>query len=159
METLIGDDGNTYDLPLKVNLKQSRSRDKDCAVDNFNDVSVQINFIVKSYGDALKTSVRHCTKSCVVFGNSNSSCMKGAPEVIFHALVSGIDRTLTEDNLKSFLSGKHIVFNGVKSYSREHSLSNTFKMSLSPTQYRRLQNPKLWGIGITVKRFFERRSK
>ena len=85
--------------------------------------------------------------------------MKGAPEVVFHAPVSGVDSTLTEDNLKSFLTGKHIVFNGVKCYSKDHGLSKTFKVSLSPTQYRRLQNPKLWGIGITVKRFFERNSK
>ena len=85
--------------------------------------------------------------------------MKGAPEVIFHAPVSGFDSTLTEDDLNSFLTGKHILFNRVKYYSKEHCLSKTFKVSLSPTQYRWLQNPKLWGIGITVKRFYERNSK
>ena len=63
-----------------MNLNQSRSRDKDGVVVNCNDASVEINFIVKSYGAALKTSVRHRTKSHVVFGNSNSSVMKGAPE-------------------------------------------------------------------------------
>ena len=82
VETLIGDDGKTYDLPLKVNLKQSRSRDKYGVVVNFDYASVQRNCIVKSYGDALKTSVRHRTISHVVFGNSNSSVMKGKPEVI-----------------------------------------------------------------------------
>ena len=35
VETLIGDDGKTYDLPLKVNLNQSRSRDMDGVVDTF----------------------------------------------------------------------------------------------------------------------------
>ena len=126
---------------------------------NCDDASVEINSIVKAYGDALKTSARHRTKSHVVFGNSNSSVMKGAPEVVFHAAVSGVDSTLMEDDLKSFLTGKHIVFNGVKCYSKDHSLSKTFKVSLSPSQYKRLCNPKLWGIGITVKRFFERNSK
>ena len=71
VETLIGDDGKTYDLPLKVNLNQSRSCDKNGVVINFYDASVQIQFIVKSYGDALKTRVRHRTQSHVVFGNSN----------------------------------------------------------------------------------------
>ena len=123
---------------------------------NFNDVSIQRTCIVKSYGNALKTSLMHCTKSHVVFCNSNSSVMKGAPEVIFHASVSGVDSTLPEDDLKT---GKHIVFNGVKCYSEKHSLSKTFLVSLSPTQYRRLQNPRLWGIGTTVKRFFKRNSK
>ena len=32
VETLIGDNGKTYDLLLKVNLNQSRSRDKDGVV-------------------------------------------------------------------------------------------------------------------------------
>ena len=88
-------------------------------------------------------------QSHVVFGKSNSSVMKGTPEVVFHAAVSGVDSTLTEDVLKSFLTWKHRVFNGVKGYSKEHSLSKTFKVSFSPTPYIRLQNPKLWGIGIT----------
>ena len=153
VETLIGDDGKTYDLPLKMNLSQSRSGDKDSEVVNFNDASVQRNVIVKSYGDALKTSVRHRTQSHIVFGNSSNSVIKGAPQVIPHASVSGVDSTLTEDDLKSFLTLKHIVFNELKCYSKKHSLSKTFKVSLAPTQYRRLQNPKLWGIGITVKAF------
>ena len=119
VETRFGD-CKTYDLPLKVNLHQSRSRNKDGVVANFNDASVQINFIVKSYGDALKTSVRHRTKSHVVFGNSNNSVMKGEPEVIFHESVSGVDSTLTEDDLKSFLTRKLLVFNEVKCYSKEH---------------------------------------
>ena len=54
VETLIGEDGKTYDLPLKVMLNQSRSRDKDGVVVNSDDASVERNFIVKSYGDALK---------------------------------------------------------------------------------------------------------
>ena len=33
------------------------------------------------------------------------------------------------------------------------SLSKTFKVSLSPHQYRRLFNPSLWDSGICVKRF------
>ena len=66
-----------------------------------------------------------------MFGNSNSSVIKGALEVVFHAAVSGVDSTLTEDDLKSFLTGKHIVFNGVECYSKDHSLSKTFKVSLS----------------------------
>ena len=123
VETLIGDDGKTYDLSFKVNLNQFRSRDKDGVLVNFDDASVERNCIVKSYGDALKTSLRHRTKSHVVFGNSNSSVMKGAPEVVSHVSVSGVDSTLTEDATKSFLTGKHIVFNGVKCYSKEHSLS------------------------------------
>ena len=139
VETLISDDGKTHDFPLKVNLNQSRSRDEDGVVVNFDDVSVQRKCILKSYGDELKTYVRHRTQSHVVFGNSNSSVMKGALEVILHARVSGVGSTPTEDDMKSFLTGKH--------------------MSLSPTQYRRLQNPRLWGIGITVKCFFERNSK
>ena len=96
VETLIADDGKTYGFPLKVNLNQCRSRDKDGVVVNFDDASVQRNCIVKSYGDALKTNVRLCTQSHVVFGNSNSSVMKGAPEVILHARVSGIDSFLME---------------------------------------------------------------
>ena len=103
-ETLIGDDDKTYGLPLKVNLNQVRSRDKDGVVVNINDASVQIHFIVKSYGDALKTSVSHRTKSHVVFGNSYNSIMKSAPEVIFHAVVYGVDSTLTEHDLKCFLT-------------------------------------------------------
>ena len=105
VETLIGDDDKTYDLPLKVNLNQSRSRGKDVVVVNFYDASIQINCIVKSYGDALKTSVRHRTKSHVVFGKSKDSLMKGEPEVIFYASVSGVDSTLTEDDLKIFSQG------------------------------------------------------
>ena len=35
--------------------------------------------------------------------------------------------------------------NEVKCYSKEHSLSKTFKVSLSPTLYRRLQNPNFRG--------------
>ena len=31
--------------------------------------------------------------------------------MIFHASVYGVDSTLTEDDLKCFLTGKHIVFN------------------------------------------------
>ena len=152
VETLIGEDGKTYDLPVKVNLNQSRSRDKDGVVVNCDDASVERNFIVKSYGDALKTSIRHCTKSHVVFGNSNSIVMKG----VFHAAVSGVDSTLTEDDLKNFLTGKHIVFNGVKCYSKDHSLSKTFKVSLSPSQYKWLHNPKLYGVLALLLHAFSR---
>ena len=70
----------------------------------FDDASVQINCKAKFHGDTFNTSVRHRTKSYVVFGSSNSSVMKGAPEVIFHASVSGVDSTLTEDDLKCFLT-------------------------------------------------------
>ena len=124
VETLIADDGKTYDFSLKVNLNQYRSLDKDGMVVNFDDAPVQINCIVKSYGDALKTNVRLHTQSHVVFGNSYSSVMKGALEVLLHARISGVDSSLTEDDLKSLLTGKH--------------------MSLFPTQYRLLQNPRLW---------------
>ena len=144
-----------------MNLNYSRSGDKDGVVVNWDDASAEINFIVKSYGDALKTSVRHRPKSHVVFGNSNSSVMKDAPELYSMQpfLVLIVRPTLTEDDLKSFLTGKHIVFNGVKCYSKDHSLSKTFKLSLSPTPYTQLHNPTLWGIGNTFKRFFERNSK
>ena len=40
VETLIADDGKTYGFPLKVNLNQCRSRDKDGVVVNFDDASV-----------------------------------------------------------------------------------------------------------------------
>ena len=141
VQTLIGDDGKTYYLPLKVNLNQSRSRDMDGVVVN------------------LKTSVRHHTNSHVVFGNSHNSIMKSVPEVIFHASVSGVDSILTEGDLTSFLTRKHILFSEVKCYSIERSLSKTFKVSLAPTQNRRIQNPHVWELGITVKRLFERNSK
>ena len=159
--TIAGDDGRTYDKPLRVNLDDSSSRSYTNVPHN---TQPEVNVLIpdaaspsstpalESYVDVAKKGA----KRRIVFGNSDNSVIKAAPEVLFHAAITGVDCSLKEDDLKSFLKGKHIVFRDVKCYSREQSLSKTFKVSLPPSQYRRLQNPKLWGTGIVVKRFYDR---
>jgi len=159
--TITGDDGKTYNLPLRVNLDDSRSRasikvsrstqpEAHALIPEGS--SPSSNPTLESYVDVVKKGA----KRRIVFGNSDNSVIKAAPEVLFHAAITGVDCSLKEDDLKSFLKGKHIVFRDVKCYSKEQSLSKTFKVTLPPSHYRRLQNPNLWGTGIVVKRFFDR---
>ena len=155
--TIAGDDGRTHDLPLRVNLDDSSSRSSTKSQPEAHVLIPEgappsSTPTPESYVDVAKKGA----KRRIVFGNSDNSVIKAAPEVLFHAAITGVDCSLKEDDLKTFLKGKHIVFRAVKCYSREQSLSKTFKVSLPPSQYRRLQNSKLWGTGIVVKRFFDR---
>ena len=51
---------------------------------------------LRSYVDvAKKGAKRH-----IVFGNSDNSVIKAAPEVLFHAAITGVDCSLKEDDLK-----------------------------------------------------------
>ena len=94
-------------------------------------------------------------KSRVVYGKSTKNTLRAAPEVQFDACISGVDSVYKEEDFANFLNEHEMVSASLKCYSKPDSVSKTFKVSLSPHQYRILFNPSLRDSGICVKRFFK----
>ena len=170
IDTLVGDDGKTYELPLRVNLPPATTSGDDITVSGI--VSEGISKLSaapepskdkgKTFSDALTKGNTDefklvSRKARVVYGKSSRGVLKAASESLFDACISGVDCVYTENDLVEFLKGHRIGFNSVKCYSKENSLSKTFKVTLPPRQYKRLFNPSLWDTGICVKRFFSQK--
>ena len=120
-------------------------------------VDIAAEQTVKSYSDTVRNDDKFQQvkkKSRVVYGKSTKNTLRAAPEVQFDACISGVDSVYKEEDLANFLNEHKIVYASLKCYSKPDSVSKTFKVSLSPHQYRRLFNPSLWDSGICVKRFF-----
>ena len=165
---LMGDDGINYELPLMVKLPPlNTSNDikttSSTVVEGPTIEETEPSVIkVKTFSDVLANNKQDgfklaSRKSRVVYGKSSSGVLKAASESLFDACISGVDCAYTENDLADFLKGHNIVFNSVKCYSKDDSLSKTFKVTLPPRQYKRLFNPSLWDTGICVKRFFSQK--
>ena len=68
-------------------------------------------------------------KSRVVYGKSYVVRVRAASETLYDAYISGVDCVYPENDFIDFLKGHNIQFNYVKCYSKEDSLSKTFKVT------------------------------
>ena len=148
---------NVTSTDVKKTLTLSSEVPETPAIMSNISVDIAAEQTVKSYSDTVRNDDKFQQvkkKSRVVYGKSTKNTLRAAPEVQFDACISGVDSVYKEEDLANFLNEHKIVYASLKCYSKPDSVSKTFKVSLSPHQYRRLFNPSLWDSGICVKRLF-----
>ena len=148
---------NVTSTDVRKTLTLSTEVPETPAITSNISVDISTEQTVKSYSDIVRNDDKFQQvkkKSRLVYGKSTNNTLRAAPEVQFDACISGVDSVYKEEELDNILYKHKIVYASLKCYSKPDYVSNTFKVSLSPHQYRRLFNPSWWDSGICVKRIF-----
>ena len=97
------------------------------------------------------------SKRVIITGNRASEGVstgfKGAPEPDRHLFVYRVDKSVSEDDISEYLTGKSVSFRSIDSISNPDAIFKSFKLTVAVSQYRQLFDGTLWPEGVKVRQY------
>ena len=96
----------------------------------------------------------------VISGNASSSnTFRGAPEPDRQLFIQRVDKSVTGDKIKKYLSDQKFSIREVCRMSHEEAKYNSFMITVPVSEFSLLFDPELWPTGVSVRRFRQKQHK
>ena len=106
-----------------------------------------------------KRQMERRRKRRVVSGTSTSTRVRGAPLPSRDFFIYRVDKITGEADIAEYLHEKDIQARNIIKLSKDESMFNSFKLTVSISDTEKVMNPDTLPTGVRIRRFYERRTE